>query len=72
MPSRATHAPWVNLVSSTTTSTRPVKVAPKALMARERCIRRRSAWSLSVARWRFQCRTMPIWLMVKETKTPTM
>jgi hypothetical protein len=22
--------------------------------------------------WRFQCRIMPIWLSVNETKTPTM
>jgi hypothetical protein len=42
------------------------------LIARERIIRRRWAWSPSVASSRFQCRTMPIWLRVKETKTPTM
>ena len=38
----------MNLVSSTTTSTRPVKKAPKALIARERIMWRRSAWSVSV------------------------
>lgn len=72
MPSRATQAPWVNLVARTTTSTRPVKNAPKALIARERNILRRAAGSVSLRRWRFQCRTMPVWLRVKETKTPTM
>ena len=43
MPSRATQAPWVNLVARTTTSTRPVKKAPKVLIARERIMRRRAA-----------------------------
>ncbi len=41
-------------------------------MARERIMRARAAGSGSVARCRFQCRTMPNWLSVKETNTPTM
>lgn len=62
----------MNFVTRTTTSTRPVKNAPKVLMARERTMWRRLAWSFSVRRWRFQCRTMPVWLSVNETNTPTM
>ena len=56
---------------STVTSTTPVITAPKPLIAWARRIRRRSAGSVSVARWRRQCRTMPVWLSVKETNTPT-
>ncbi|CAB4757013.1 unannotated protein [freshwater metagenome] len=66
------HAPLVNLVTSTITSTDPVMTRPKELMIRERFIRRRSAASVSARRWRFQWRTMPIWLSVKETNTPMM
>ncbi len=62
----------MNFVTSTTTRTRPVRKAPKVLMARERSMRLRATGSFSLARWRFQCRTMPVWLRVKETKTPTM
>ena len=47
-------------------------VRPKALITRERTIRRRMAGSVSIRRCRFQCRTMPVWLSVNETKTPTM
>src|SRR5438093_1486811 len=36
----------------TMTRTRPVKLAPKALMARERMMRARSVWSRSVRRMR--------------------
>ena len=46
--------------------------APTALMTRERCIRARSLALRSSLRWRVQCRTMPIWEVVKETNTPTM
>ncbi len=41
-------------------------------MTRDRFIRARTAGSGSVRRCRFQCRTMPSWLSVKDTKTPTM
>ena len=68
----AIQAPARNLVISTTTSTTAVKVSPIALITRERCILRRSAGSSSVARCRVQCRIMPSWLRLNETKTPTM
>ncbi len=57
---------------STTTSTTPVTPAPSALMTRLRCIRRRWLRSDVVRRLRFQCRIMPIWLVVNDTNTPTM
>ena len=60
------------LVDRTTTSTAPVIVRPRALITRDRCIRRRSPGSVSVRSSRFQCRTMPVWLVVNDTKTPTM
>ena len=52
------------LTTSTTTETTPVRTAPKALMpdAADASPASRS-WS--------QWRTMPLWLMVKLTKTPT-
>ncbi len=65
-------APAKNLVISTITSTTAVKVRPIALMTRERNIRRRSAGSFSVFRCRVQCRIMPSWLRLNDTKTPTM
>ena len=68
----AIHAPWVNLVINTTISTVPVTSVPKALMARLRCMASRLDRSVVVARSRVQCRTMPVWLSVKETNTPTM
>ena len=43
-----------------------------ALMTRLRYIRRRAAGSCSVRSSRVQCRTMPVWLRVNETNTPTM
>lgn len=46
--------------------------APKALIERTRWMWRRLRGSSSVGSSLFQCRTMPIWLRVKETKTPTM
>jgi hypothetical protein len=49
-----------------------VKVKPTALMIRERNIRRRTAGLRSVPSARVQCRIMPSWLRLKETKTPTM
>ena len=47
-------------------------VAPTALMTRLRCILLRAFGSRSSRRWRFQCRIIPVWLSVKDTKTPTM
>ena len=69
----AIHAPARNLVISTITSTTAVNVSPTALMTRERIMAgARSAGSCSSFRWRVQCRIMPSWLRVNETKTPTM
>ena len=62
----------MNLVARTTTSTAPVIVRPRALITRERCIRRRTRASVSVRSSRVQCLTMPVWLVVNEMKTPTM
>ena len=52
-------------------STVPVKVRPTALMTRARFMVRRAAGSVSAARCRVQCRSMPSWLTVKDTNTPT-
>ena len=68
----AIQAPARNLVISTITSTTAVMPRPKVLISRERNIRRRSAGSCSVFRCRVQCRIIPSWLRLKETKTPTM
>ena len=68
----AIQAPARNLVTSTITKTTAVMASPKVLIARERYIRRRTAGFRSVRRWRDQCRIMPSWLRLKETKTPTM
>ena len=68
----AIHAPARNLVTSTITRTDAVIARPKVLITRERNIRRRTAGSLSVLRWRVQCRIIPSWLRLKETNTPTM
>ena len=68
----AIHAPARNLVISTITSTTAVNVSPTALMTRERIMCRRTPGSFSVRRLRVQCRIMPSWLRVNETKTPTM
>ena len=57
---------------STMTSTTAVKQNPMALMVWLRRIRRRVARSRSVRSSRFQCRIMPSWENVNETKTPTM
>ena len=59
-------------MSSTTTNTDAVIARPKELISRERNILRRVAGSVSVFRWRVQCRIIPSWLRLKETKTPTM
>ena len=56
----------------TTRRTVPDIAAPTALMTRERFIRARTFGSVSTLRCRFQCRIMPLWLSVNETKTPTM
>ena len=61
----------MNLASSTITSTVPVMVRPMPLITRDRCIRPRTAGSVSVRRCRVQCRSMPVWLTVNETNTPT-
>ncbi len=68
----ASQAPWVNLVSITITSTRPVTQAPKPLITRERWASARTFGSGSLPSSSFQCRTMPIWESVKEVKTPRM
>ena len=52
-------------------TTLPVKLAPKALIARE-VLTRRGCDSVPEASRRFQCRTMPAWLKVNEVKTPMM
>ncbi|GMA85285.1 hypothetical protein GCM10025868_05350 [Angustibacter aerolatus] len=67
----AIHAPFRNLVMSTTTSTVPDIPAPTALITRARSM---AGFSLdsAVRSSRFQCRIMPIWLVVNETNTPTM
>ena len=68
----AIHAPARNFVTTTTTSTDPVQMKPIVLITRDRIILRRAAGSVSVRSRRVQCRTMPIWLSVNETNTPTM
>ena len=69
----AIQAPARNLVSSTITKhRRRSSPRPKVLIARERNIRRRTAGSVSVFRCRVQCRIMPSWLRLNDTKTPTM
>ena len=63
------YAPWVNLVSSTITRTTAVAIAPTPLIAAEtRCL---PVQPCSVATRR-QYTTMPVWLSVKDTKTPRM
>ena len=56
----------------TTTSTVAVIARPTLLITRERCIRARVLGSVSRRRCRVQCRIMPVWLIVNDTKTPTM
>ncbi len=68
----AIQAPAKNLVTSTITNTTAVMPRPKVLIARERYIRRRTAGFLSVFRCLVQCRIMPSWLRLNDTKTPTM
>ena len=53
------------------TSTVPVMVRPIALMTRDRFIRARTAGLFSVFSSRVQCRSMPSWLTVNDTNTPT-
>jgi hypothetical protein len=57
------HAPWVNFVTVTITSTTPVAVAPIAFNV----MLRRHPGSRSL----HQRRTMPDWESVKAVKTPT-
>ena len=68
----AIQAPARNFVTTTMISTVPVQMKPMVLMTRDRIIWRRTAESVSVRSSRVQCRTMPIWLSVNETNTPTM
>ena len=68
----AIHAPTMNLVTTTMISTVPVHRKPIVLITRERFIRVRTTASVSVRNSRVQCLTMPIWLSVKDTNTPTM
>ena len=46
-------------------------VSPIPLITRDRCILPRTAGSVSVRSSRVQCRSMPVWLTVKDTNTPT-
>ena len=63
------HAPWLNFVDVTTTSTTPVVIAPIALITIERrhpgCASAPLCFSLS------QCRTMPVCDSVNDVNTPT-
>ena len=68
----AIQAPARNLVTSTITKTTAVIARPKVLISRERCIRRRTAGSVSFFSSRVQCRIIPSWLRLNDTKTPTM
>ena len=61
----------MNFESSTMTNTVPVMVSPVALITRDRIIRARTCGLVSVFSSRVQCRSMPSWLTVKETNTPT-
>ena len=65
-------APCANLVISTTTKTSAVAAAPSPLMACLclRDLRSRGLSSTAIAR--DQWRTIPVWLSVKERKTPRM
>ena len=65
-------APWVNFVIKTMIKTMAVKVAPMALIACERRILVRELLDVPPVSSRCQCRTMPSWERVKETKTPMM
>ncbi len=62
----------MNFVTTTMISTVPVQMNPMVLITRERIMWRRTAGSFSTVSNRVQCRTMPIWLSVNETNTPTM
>ena len=63
----------MNFVISTMTSTTPVSDPPTALMVwRAAHPAARRPGRVSVRSCRFQCRTMPVWLSVNETNTPTM
>ena len=68
----AIQAPARNLVSRMTTNTTAVMQRPNVLITRERIMCRRWAGSVSVFRCRVQCRIMPSWLRLNDTKTPTM
>ena len=67
-------APWVNLVTSTSDQhRRAVAAAPVTLIAWRAAHAPAARPVRAPARSsRLQCRTMPAWLRVKETKTPMM
>ncbi len=67
----AIQAPSRNFTASTMHSTTPVQLSPIALTIRERFMCRRACGSVSVRRCRVQCRSMPAWLTVNDTNTPT-
>ena len=56
-------APSTNFSNTTIPSTIAVSAAPSALIAARRC--------QPGSGWRRQWRTMPVWLSVKHTNTPT-
>ena len=67
------YAPWVNLVTSTMTSTSAVKTRADAVDDPgpvHACAGRRRVGGVRSSR--VQCRTMPAWLRVNETNTPMM
>ncbi len=72
MAATAIQAPSANLLTTTMTSTAPVTQAPTVLIVRDLIIRNRRDVSVAVRSSRFQCRIMPVWLQVNDTKTPTM
>ncbi len=62
----------MNFVIKTMIKTTAVKVAPMALISWERPILIRELLDVPPISSRCQCRTMPSWERVKETKTPMM
>lgn len=73
MAMQTSQAPWVNLVTRTMTRTSAVRVAPTALMASRMVdVDPLLLGVAGEASSRLQCRTIPAWERVKETKTPMM
>jgi hypothetical protein len=71
MATTTIQAPCVNFVTSTMSSTTAVTAAPTPLTNRALTMAARGGTSLRCSR-RFQCRTIPAWLNVNDTKTPMM